>query len=165
MILRRLLLLGNLLPIRTVCPLLLGIQYLLQRRVRFLFCFWWVLCCLDISLRTVSDLILYLIPSEIFMVYIIPLFLHLYLLQVFLDPSDTTTTVMVSPIIMMMMLRAYYIKNYGSRWELEMMRLSVKITNLSQCITLPVDPHSFFSLLISDNVVTKALDRGLVLGR
>ena len=112
-----------------------------------------------------SNLILDLIHSEIFMIDLIPLFCHLYSLQVFLDPSETTITVMVAPITMMMMLRASTVSNSGSSWALAMMRLSVKMPSLSQCPPLPVGFHSFSSLLIPDRTVAKALDRGLVAGR
>ena len=111
----------------------------------------------------VSDLILDFIHSEIIMIALIPLLNKLYCFQVFLDPSDTTITVMVSPLIMMMMVRASAVSNTGSRWALTMMILSLKMLNLSQCPSLPFDPHSFSSLLISDKMFARAFVIGLVL--
>ena len=141
MILRRLLLLGDFLPIQMRCPLLLGVRYHLQCCVWLLLRFWWGMCRLDVSLRTVSDLILDLIHYEIFMIDLIPPFRNFYILQVVLDPSETTITMMVDPIIMMVILRAYAVSNAGSRWALIMMILSVKTPNLSQGSPLPVEPH------------------------
>ena len=116
-------------------------------------------------LITVSDLILDLIRSKIGMIDIIPPSHNLYLLQVLLAPSEITMTVTVAPIIIMTMLRVFAIRNIGSRWSLSMIMLSVKMPDLRQGPPLPVEPHSFSSLLIFDKMVTKALARGLVLGR
>ena len=160
MILGRVLLLKKHLSIRTVCPLLFGVRYFLQRSMRLIFCDWWGLFHLEVILRSVSNLILDLIHSEIFIIDLIPLFCNLYFLQVFLDPLENTIIMMVSPIIMMMMLRVSTVRNTGISWALEMMRLNVKRTNLSQCPPLLVGPHSFSSLLISDNMVARALARG-----
>ena len=88
-----------------------------------------------------SNLILDLIHSEIFMIDLIPLFRHLYFLQVLLDTSETAITVMVAPIMMMMILRASAVRNAGSRWALAIMRLSVKTPSPRQCPTLPVGFH------------------------
>ena len=119
----------------------------------------------EVSWWPVLDLILYLIHSIIVIIDLIPCFCHLYFLKTFLDPSETTITVMVAPIIMTMISRAYYVRDTSSRWELAMMRLSVKMLNLSQCPPLPVAHHSLSSLLISKSMVAKSLSRSLVSGR
>ena len=134
----------------------LGIKVLAAMLLRLLLYCWWGLCCLEVSLRTVSDLILDLIHSKNFMIDLIPLFFNLYILQVFLAPSDTTINVMVANIMMMMMLRAYAVRKASSRWALAMMRLSVKIPNLIHGPPLSVEPHSFSSLLISDKIVCQS---------
>ena len=123
--------LGHLLPIRTVRPLLLGVNYCLQPRLRLHFCVWWGMCRPEVSLRYVLNLILRFINYEIFMIDLTPLSPHLYLLQVFLSPLETTITVMVDSIMMMMTLRESAVRNAGSRWALAMMRLSMKLTSLS----------------------------------
>ena len=102
---------------------------------------WCGLCRPEVILRSVSNLILDFIHSEIVMIDIIPLFRNLYLLQVFLAPSETTITVMVAPIIIMMMLREYAVMNASSRWALAIMKLSAKTPSLSQCSPLPVGFH------------------------
>ena len=112
-----------------------------------------------------SDLILDLIQSEIVIIDLIPCFHHLHVLQIFLAPSDITITVMISPMMMMMMLRLSAVRNSGSRWELVMVRLSVKTPRLRQFIPLPVVIYSFSSVLISDRMVDKVLARGLLSGR
>ena len=122
MILGRVLLLKKHLSIRTVCPLLFGVRYFLQRSMRLIFCDWWGLFHLEVSLRSVSNLILDLIHSEIFIIDLMPLFCNLYILQVFLDPSETNIFVMVAPIIIVMMLRSYDIMNVVSSWALAIMR-------------------------------------------
>ena len=94
----------NLLPMRTVCPLLLEVIYCLHQCVRLPFYLWWVMCFLEVSLSYVSYLILGFIHSEISTIALIPIVCNLYCLQVFLDPSETTITVMVAPITMAMML-------------------------------------------------------------
>ena len=157
--------LGWLLPIRKVCPLLLGLTYLLQPCLWLCFFICLGLCWTEASLWSVSDLILDLIHSEIVIIDLIPRICHLYFLQIFLAPSDTTITVMVSPIMMMMMLRAYSVRNSGSRWALARMRLSTKTPSLSHCPPLPFVIHSFYSTLISDRMVAKALAIGMVSGR
>ena len=155
--------LGNLFPIRTVCPIILGAMYIFKLCLKFCLLVCLGLCCPEVSLWSVSDLILDLIHSEIVMIDLTPRFCHLYFLQIFLAPSETTITVMVDPIIMMMMmLRASAVRNDGSRWALATMRLSVRTPCLSQCPPLPVVIHSFSSLLISDTMVAKAMARGLV---
>ena len=155
--------LGNLFPKRKVCSLLLGLMYLFQPHL------WLCLfVCLGlgrpyISLCRVSDLILDLIHFKIVMIDLTPLFCHLYFLQIFLDPSETTITVMVNPIIMMMtMLRKSAVMNSVRIWSLAMMRLSVKMPILGQCSPLSVVLHLFYSHVISDRMVAKALDRSLV---
>ena len=120
--------LGQLLPIRTVFPLLLGVRCFFQPHLRLFLYAWWGLCLPEVSLRYLSNLILYFIHSDIVIIYIIPLFQHLYYLQFFLDTLETNTTLMVAPIIMMMMLRKSAMNNSGSRRALAMMRLSVKLT-------------------------------------
>ena len=83
---------GNLLLIRRRCPLLLGEMYLFQPLL------WLCLfVCLgiwrpEVSLWFVSDLMLYLIHDEIFIINLIPLFCQLYFLWILLAPSDTTIT-------------------------------------------------------------------------
>ena len=86
----------------------------------------------EISLWSVSDLILDLIHYEIVMIDLIPFFAKFYFLKIFLAPLETTTTVMVDPIIMMIMLRESAVRNFGRRRELVMMRLSVETPSLSQ---------------------------------
>ena len=129
------------------------------------FCDWWGLCRPEASLISVSNLVIDLIHSEMFIIDLIPLFHNLYLLQVFLATLETTIILLVAPIMMMMMLRSSNLMNTGIMWVLEMMRLSVKNQNLSQCPPLPVCIHSFPSLFILNKMVSKALARGLVLGR
>ena len=90
-----------------------------------------------------------LIHLENFIIALIPLLRNLYCLHVFLSPSETTITVVVAPIIMMIMLIAYAVTNNGSRWAIEMMRLSAKIPNLTQFPPLLVVPHQFSLFLIS----------------
>ena len=63
----------------------------------------------------------------------------------------------------MMMLRASAVMNIGSNWALAMMRLIVKKTNLRHFTPLPVDPHSFSSLLISYKMVTRVFVRGFAI--
>ena len=155
----------HLFPIREVCPIILGLRYILQLRLQLCFCVWWGLCRPEVSLISVSNLILDFIHSEIFMIDLIPLFRHLYFLKVFLAPSETTITVMVAPIIMMIMLRESDVINSDSRWALEMMRLRIKTPSLSQCPPLPNNFHSISSLLILDIMVAKAVTIGLVSGR
>ena len=133
--------LGHLFPIQAVCPLLSGLRYLLQLRLWLYFCFLWGLCRPEVSLRYVSNSILDFVHYEIVMIDLIPLFRHLYFLQVLLDTSDTAITVMVAPIMMMMILRASAVRNAGSRWALAIMRLSVKTPSPRQCPTLPVGFH------------------------
>ena len=157
--------LGHLLPMRTVCHLLFGVMYLLKPRLRFCLSICLGMCCPEVSWWLVSDLILDLIHSEIVIIDLITRFHHLYVLQIFLAPSDTTINVMVSPIMMMMMLRVSAVRNSGSRWELVMVRLSVKTPRLRQCPPLPVVLYSLSSILISDRMVDKVLARGLVSGR
>ena len=72
---------------------------------------------------------------------------------------------MVAPIMMMMMSRASDVRNVGIMWALEIIRFSVKTLKLSQCSPLPVSPHSFYSLLIYERMVSKALARGLLYER
>ena len=103
---------------------------------------------MEVNLISVSNLILDLIHSEIVIIDLIALLHNLYFLQVFLDSLETTIILLVAPIIMMIMLRLYDVSNAVIRWALVMMRLSLKMPNLSQCQLLPVDPHSFSSLLI-----------------
>ena len=155
--------LGHLLPMRTVFHLLFGVMYLLKPRLRFCLSICLGMCCPEVSWWLVSDLTLDLIHSVILIIDLIPRLRHLYFLQTFLAPSETNITVMVAPIIMIIMSRVYYVRNTGNRWALAMMRLSVKTPNLNQCLPLPVDPHSFSSLLISDKIYAKALFSGLVL--
>ena len=112
-----------------------------------------------------SDLILDLIQSKIVIIDLIPRFHHLYVLHIFLASSDTTITVMVSPMMMMIILRVSAVRNSGSRWELVMVRLSMKKPRLRQFIPLPVVLYSFSSIFISDRMVDKSLARGLVSGR
>ena len=73
------------------------------------------LCRPELSLGSVSDLILNLIHYEIVIIDLIPRFCHLYFLKIFLAPSDTTITVTVSPITMMMMFRESSVRNSGIR--------------------------------------------------
>ena len=156
--------LGNLLLIWKVCPLLLGVWCILQHHLWLRFFVWWGLCHPEVSLISVLNLILDFIHSEIVKIEIIPLFWHLYFLQVLLAPSEKTITLMVYPIIMIMMFRVSAMSNAGIRWALEMMRLRVKTPILSQCPPLPVGFHSFYSLLILNIMVAKVLARRLVLG-
>ena len=97
------------------------------------------------------NLILDFIYYEIVMIDLIPLFRHLYLLQVFLAPSETTTAVKVACISMMIMLRDSDANNADCRGELARMRFSVKTPSLIQCLLLPAGFHSFSSLLILDS--------------
>ena len=150
--------LGHFWPIQKVFPLLLFISHFLQPRMRLYFCVWLSMCHPEVSLISVSNLILYFIHYEIVMIDLIPLFRHLYFLQVFLDPSETTITVMVDPIIIMMTLRASAVSNAGSRWALATMRFSRNTLSLSQCPPLPVGFHSFSSLLILDSMVAKEMN-------
>ena len=73
------------------------------------------LCRPELSLGSVSDLILNLIHYEIVIIDLIPRFCHLYFFQMFLALSETTITVMVTLIMMMMMLRVSAVRNFGSR--------------------------------------------------
>ena len=114
MTLRLRMLFREFLPMWSVHPICLGLMYFLHRHVRLHGCRWWALCCLGVSLSTVSYLILYFIHSEIVIISIIPLLLKLYPLQVLLDPLETIITAMVDPIIMMMVLRASDVSNIGS---------------------------------------------------
>ena len=118
-----------------------GKSYCLQPHLWLYFCVWRGLCRPEVSLISVSNLILDFIHSEIVMIDLIPLFSRLYFIQVFLGPLETTINVMVAPIIMMMMFIASAVMNAGSRWEMAMMRLIVKTPSLIQCSPLPVGFH------------------------
>ena len=118
--------LWHLLPIRTVFTLLVRVRYRLQLLLKLYFYVWWGLFCQELCLISVLILILDLIHSENFIIDLIPLFRHLYLLQIFLAPSETTIAVIVAPIIIIMMSRDSAVMNDGRRWSLAMMRLSMK---------------------------------------
>ena len=156
--------LGHLLTMRTVFPLLFGVIYFLQSRLKLCLFVCLGLCGTDVSWWSVSDLILDLIHSIIVIIDLIPHFRHFYFLHTLIAPSETTITLVVAPIMMMMTLRSSDIRNSGRRWALAMMRLSVKTPNLSHCPPLPVMLHSFSSLLISDRIVARVLSRSLVPG-
>ena len=156
--------LGHLLTMRTVFPLLFGVIYFLQSRLKLCLFVCLGLCGTDVSWWSVSDLILDLIHSIIVIIDLIPHFRHLYFRKTFLDTLETTITVIVAPIMMMMMSVVCYVRNVSRKWALSMMRLSVKTLNLSQCPTLPVTPNSFSSLLVSESMAAKELSTGMVSG-
>ena len=99
------------------------------------------------------------------MIDLLPLFHHWNFLLVFLTTLETTITVLVAPIIIIIMLRAYAMRNAGGRWEMAMMRLSMKTPSLSQCPPLPVFLHSLSSLLISDRMLVVVMAIVLLTGR
>ena len=55
--------LGHLLPIWMVCTIILGVRYCLKPHMRLYLCVWCGWCCPDVSLRSVSNLILDFIYS------------------------------------------------------------------------------------------------------
>ena len=140
--------LGHLLSIRILCLLLFRLIYLLQLCLRLCLSICLGLCCPEVRWWSVSDLILNLIHSIIVIIDLIPRFHHLYLLQTFLAPSETTITAIVAPIIITMMLMESDARNNGRCWALEMLSLSMKTLNLSHFPQLQVAHHLFSSLLI-----------------
>ena len=84
------------------------------------------------------------------------IFAYLSCSRFFLDHSDTITTAILAPIITMMMLRECVFRNTGSMCKLKMMRSSMKTPHLIKFTLVPVEPHSFSSLLISNKMVARA---------